>query len=270
MLGPALILTALFTLWPLGEVVRLSLLQTNFIVTKWVGLGNYVRAFRDADFVLSIANSGLYILLIVAMVVGGGLIVALTAFPLGKRWHDMTRFVFYIPALSAGIIISQVWKWVFHRAGPLNWLLGLFGAEPVSWVSQWYTAIPMVGLVVATSGFGAEIIILLAAMLSIDKSLFDAARIDGASPLQIKLRIVIPIVSPTIWMMILIAGIQAPQVFETIYAMAPYNYSATMTYHIYRQAFQMGRYGMASAQAVILLIFVGALTYARQRMGRES
>jgi len=270
LIAPALILAALFTLWPLAEIVRLSLTQTNFITTQWVGLANYRAAIADADFRLSILNSGLYIVLLVTMVVGGALVVALTAFPLGKRWHDATRFVFYIPALSAGVIISQVWRWIFHRDGPINWALGLVGAGPIAWASHWSTAIPMVSIVVATASMGGTTIIFLASMLAIDQSLFDAATIDGASRTQLKTRIVIPMISPTIGMMMLIAAIAAPQVFETIYAMAPYNYTATMTFHIYRQAFQMSRYGMASAQAAMLLVLLAAMTYVKQRLSKNE
>lgn len=248
----------------------MSLTRTNFIVTEFVGFANYAIALSDEAFLRSIANSGLYVVLMVATSVIAALSVALLVFPLAKRWHDFARFVFYIPMLSAGIIIAQVWRWVFHRAGPINWLLGLIGLEPVAFVSHWWTAIPMVSLVVASSVMGAQVIIFLAAMLSIDKALFDAAKIDGASQWQIKVRVVVPIIAPTIGMMALLAAIAAPQVFETIYAMAPQEHAATMAFHIYRQAFQMSRYGVASAQAIILLVLTAGMTWAKQRLSRES
>ena len=270
LLLPAVILALLFTVWPLVEVVRMSLTATNFITTKWVGLANYAASLTDKAFLLAMANSALYIVLVVSMVTAGSLAAALLVFPLPKRWHDAARFVFYIPALSAGIIIANVWKWIFHINGPINWMLGVVGMDEVSWVAQWYTAIPMVSIVVSLSTIGSTLIIYLASMLSIDKSLFDAATIDGASPRQVKWRIVVPIIAPTIGMMALLAAIAAPQIFETIYAMAPYDYSATLSYHIYRQAFQMSQYGKASAQAIVLLLLTAGMVVAKNRIGREA
>ena len=270
LLAPAVVLCMVFTLWPLVEVVRLSLVRTNFITTQWVGLSNYVQILKDAAFLRSVANSGLYVVLLIGFTVIGAVTIALTALWLPKLWHDAARFVFYIPALSAGIIIAGVWRWIFHLHGPINWLLGLVGIPAVSWFAAWWTGIPVVALVVSMTGMGGGVIILLAAILSINRELFDAARIDGATSMQIKFRIVLPMIMPTVWLLILMAAIAAPQIFETIYALAPYDYTATMAFFIYRQAFQMSRYGMASAQAMVLLVLTVGLVWAKQRITREA
>lgn len=264
LLAPALILCGLFLLWPMVEVVRLSLTSTNFIVTKYVGLANYAKAFTSPAFLRSVANSGLYILLIVPGQVVAALLIVLSVMDLPKWWHDGARFFFYIPALSAGIIIASIWRWMFHLDGPLNWALG----TRVAWWASGATAIPAVSIVMVASTLGGVIIILLAAVLSIDRDLYDAAKMDGARPRQIKWRIVVPIIAPTIWLMALLAAIAAPQIFETVYALAPYEYSATMAYHIWSTAFQMSRYGQASAQAIVLLALMLVMAWGKGKVAR--
>ena len=261
---PALLCAALFFLWPIGTLAYYSMLKTNFISTSFVGLANYVKVFTDGAFLRSWVNSFAYMACMVTGNLVIGLSVALMTFTLGKRWIDSVRIIFYVPTLSAGIIIAQVWRWVFHAEGPLNWLLG----RDVFWFAQGATAIPAISLIIVATGLGGTTIILLANILGIDGSLYDAARMDGATWTQIKLRIVLPLLRPTIAMVSLLAMIGAFQVFETIYSLAPYEYSATVTFHIYREAFQMGRFGYASAQAVLLLLVTIGLTLVKRRVER--
>jgi len=268
LLAPAFVFFGLFVGWPIGELFVLSLTKTDFLSSEFVGLRNFWKALHDAAFMRSVANSGLYILL---LTIGSGLstwAVAMLVMDLPKWWQDTVRFVFYIPMLSAGIIIGQIWKWTFHMQGPLNWLIGLFGIEPISFFNSRITAIPAIVLVVMMSSLGAQLIILLSAILGIDKELYDAAKIDGASSLQIKLRIVTPMVMPTIWLLALLSIIAAPQIFETVLALAPYEHTATMTFQIYRTAFQASRFGLASAEALILFALLAGVILAKQRITR--
>ena len=265
---PALILSALFFIWPIAAMIKYSMLKTNFITTSFVGLDNYARAFRDPAFLRSWLNSFFYMVFMVVGQVGGGLAVALSTMNLSKRWHDTVRITFYVPTLSAGIIIAQVWRWVFHSRGPLNWIVKLLGGESVAWFSQGVTAIPSISLVVVASGLGGAVIYFLAAILSIDRDLFAAAQMDGASWFQIKTRVVAPILRPIVATLALVAAIASFQVFETIYALAPYTHTATVTYHVYREAFVMGRYGLGSAQAFILLVATMGLALVKRRVER--
>jgi len=266
LLFPAVLAVALFLLWPIGELVRYSTLKTNFITTSSVGLLNYRNMFHNTVFLRSWGNSFCYMAIMVAanMVVSTGIV--LIAFTLKKRWHDFIRISFYVPVLAAGVIIAQVWRWVFHARGPINWILSFFGVDPIYWFAQGITAIPAVSLVVVVSAWGGTVIILLAYVLSIDPALYDAATIDGATWGQIKRRIVRPLMWPAIAMVSLMAMIAAAQVFETIYVLAPYEYSASVTFHIYREAFVFGRFGYASAQAIMLLLVTAAMTIGKKRI----
>ena len=93
---------------------------------------------------------------------------------------------------------------------------------------------------------------------------------DGANLPQYKWKVVVPIIAPAIGVMALLSAISAPQIFETVYALAPYEHTATMTYRIYQDSFQAGRYGYASAEAVILLVMVVGLAVLKNRIQREA
>lgn len=266
LLAPAVIMVTLFVLWPLGELFHVSMIKTNYITSEWVGFDNYERAFRSQAFLHAAKNSLAYIGILAVITPGVALIVALLVFELPKRWRDASRIVFYIPTLAAGIILAQVWRWIFHVDGPLNWIVGLFGVEPVAWMTHGITAIPMISLTVAMSGWGGNLIIILAAILSIDRSLYDAATIDGATTWQIKARIIVPMIAPVVAALVLLAAIAAPQIFETIYALAPYDHTATVGWIIYREAFMMGAHGDAAAMSVLLMFSMIGLAWAKQRL----
>jgi ABC-type sugar transport system permease subunit len=265
---PALIFFLLFTVWPIIEVVRLSVVRTNFITTQYIGFSNFIDIMRDAEFRQSMVNSLYYIILLTPMNTGFALIMALWAHRLSKNWQNAARIIFYIPTLVAGIIIAQVWKWVFDDSGPINWFFELIHIGHVSWFAQGITAIPTIVFIIAFSSVGGNFIILLSAILGIDGSIFEAARMDGCNHGLMDRKIIMPIIRPTIIMVAFLSAIQGPCIFETIYSLAPQAYAATIAYNIYLQGFQYSKYGMASAQSIILLVIMVALSGIRQKVAK--
>lgn len=266
LLAPLMICLALFVVWPIAELFIISLQRTDFIRSEFVGLANYARVIRDPVFLRAALNSLAYMGLMMLFTVGGALSIALLVMGESKRWHDVTRVLVYLPMLSAGLVIAQVWKWIFHIHGPINWLLG----TNISWFAQGYTAIPAVSLIVSVSGIGGTCIVILASITSIDHSLYDAAKIDGASWWQIKLRIVLPLIMPTVAITMLMAAIAAPQIFENIYALAPFEHSATVGWRIYVEAFQMSRHGPGAAMSVYLMVVLFGMAWLKTRIERAQ
>lgn len=264
LVAPSIIACALFAIWPVGELVAISLYKTNFITSRFVGLANYVRVFGDPAFIRSMLNSLWYAIGMVTLSVGGAVTIALLVMRERKSWHDAIRILMYLPVVAAGIIIAQVWRWIFHAQGPINWILGTH----VQWFAQGATAIPAIVVIVASTGMGGMLIVVLAAILGIDTSIYDAAVIDGAPWWMIKVRIVLPMISRTIGVLTLLAVVAAPQVFETIYALAPFEYAATMGWVIYREAFVMSRHGPAAAMSMILLVMMMSIALVKQRVQR--
>jgi multiple sugar transport system permease protein len=184
---------------------------------------------------------------------------------MNKKWQDISRIFLYLPTLSAGVIIASLWRWVFHFNGLANWLIGLFGLNPVDWFGGFFTAIPTVSFIVIFSSFGSNVILFLSSIQGVSKEYLEAATIDGANWGQIKRFVILPIIRPTILMVGMLTAIAALMIYETIFLLAPYEYSATITYQIYRQGFQFGKYGLASAQAIILLFVSVGLFMIKKR-----
>lgn len=269
LLIPAILFFSLFTAWPIIQVIQLSLYKTNFITSTFVGIDNYIAIFSSNDFLLSILNSFFYALLMVPGQLIISTFLSLYIYNMKKHWLDISRILFYIPTLSAGIIIAQSWQWIFKYEGPINWLLGLLQISPINWFGQGFTSILAISFIVVISTFGGNIIIILASILSIDKSIFEAATIDGANERQIKFMIIIPMIKKTLVLIGLVAMINSFQIFEYIYQLSPQSYTATMTFRIYADSFNFGKYGIAASEAVVLLIITIALSLLKKRIEKE-
>ena len=260
---PACVLFLVFCVAPIGIVAVQSLWRTNYIVSEFVGLRNYLRIFTDDDTLRVISNSFAYS----ALIVPGYMAIALTVVMLtfnAKPWlQAYSRFAFYLPTVIAGVILSMVWRWGFHPVGGLaNWLLGLVGLGPYMWMAGRWSAIVGISIVIVMASGGGTIVILQAATLSINHEIIDAARIDGASWLQVKARIVLPIITPMILLLLLVSLIGTLQIYETIYVMYPVADAHNLMFDVYWTAFTRSRYGLASAKTMVLMgvILVAAVT----------
>jgi len=260
LLIPSLIFFLLFTIWPLIEVFRLSFLKINFITSKFIGFQNYIDSFKDPVFLTSIANSFLYAVLLVIGLLSVSLFLALYLYHMSKKWQNASRILLYLPTLSAGIIIALAWKWIFGSAGIASWIIG----KNINWFGQWQTAIPVISFIVIFASFGSTTIIFLSAIQNVNKEIIEAAVVDGASWWQIITHIILPMISPVIYMTIIMTILSAFMIFESIFMLAPYEYTATVTYSVYTKGFLFSKYGLASAQAVILL-FISIILFVLKR-----
>lgn len=270
LLMPTIAFFCVFTIWPIGEVIWLSFYKTNFVISAFVGLDNYKTVFKDIDFLISIGNSFLYSMILIPGQVCMSVLCSLLIYKLNKKWQDISRVLFYIPVLSSGIIIAQVWKWGFNINGPINWFLNLFGIENIIWFAQSTTGIPAIAFIVVISSFGLNVILLMASILEIDKSILEAAEIDGASLSQKNKFIVIPSIINTIKVISILSAVGAFQIYETILLLCPFPYMATMTFRIYTTAFKYSKYGMGSVEAIVLIFIIGILLFIQRKLQNEK
>ena len=267
---PAVALFAVFTAWPIGELLLLSMQRTDFTAREWVGLANYTALATDAAFLRAMANSAAYVVLLVAGQVGLALLLALLAWDAPPKWRSFARIAFYVPTLAAGAISAQSWRWVFSHGGPANWLLSMLGVAPVAWFSDAVPAIPVLAVILSLSVAGLYLVMLLAASASIDKGILEAARMDGASRRVVTTRIVLPSLMPTVALCATLAAIAAPQVFETVSFLAPYEHAATLAFAAYSEAFRFSRHGSAASMAVVLFVLTAVLTAVKERVARAE
>lgn len=257
---PKLIVFTVFILIPIVWAFILSFQEVGVFETKWVGLANYIDAFESRIFKAALKNTFLYTLVTVPAFVITALLIATLVFPLGKLSQTFFRSAFYLPTITSMVIIAMVWRWMFnYRFGIFNYILGWFGVAPVDWLGQSATALPALMIMSILIPPGSGIIIYLAAMNSINPSLYEAAKIDGANAFQQWWRITVPMLKPTTLYLIILSTIGSFQVFTQIIMMTsggPGNSTETIVHVIYKSAFRDWNFGLASAQSVILFFII--------------
>lgn len=270
---PVVVAMGLFLLFPVANVLRLSFFKSDYLTETFIGFGNYVALMSDPMFWRSMMNSAIYGLAFIAGEAGIGLIVALLAFDLSKRWRNGLRMAFFIPTTAAGIVISQVWLWIFSPVGGLaNWFIGLFGVAPVSWFSNPATALAVMFGVIALTLPGTGVVLLMAALSGIPKEILDAARVDGASPWQMRLMIALPYIRTTALLAVLIGFIAGSQVWEFVYAMTsggPAGKTQSLMYYVYETGLLRSKYGLGSAASVVLVLCVSLWTFGVTRIQKR-
>lgn len=261
-ISPWIIGVIVFTLGPFLISFFLSFTRYNIIEPPvWIGLQNYAQIFnQDAIFWKSLVNTGVYVGGSVAIRVVLGFLLALLLNS-KVRFLGLWRTLFYVPSVVPLVAISMIWLYILNgRFGLLNWFLSLFGVTRIRWLSDPNYA--MLGLLVmSTTWVGVTMVIFLAGLQNIPEEYYDAAKIDGATWWQRLLRITIPLMTPTIYLNVLINIINAFQVFGQVLIMTnggPRDATRTFVLHIYDYAFSYlpPQMGYASALAWILFMII--------------
>jgi len=259
-LSPWLIGFVVFLLGPILASVYLSLNEWSLVSTpKWVGLDNYKTMATDRDFINSIKVTLRYIVMSVPIYLAFGFGLALL---LNQKIRGMNVFrtVLYLPSLLAGVAVAVLWSMILHPdLGILNQTLQSIGiANPPRWLSSPTWAVPAVVLM-GLWGIGGGAIIYLAGLQNIPPHLYEAAEIDGAGNLQKFRHITLPMMTPTIFFVLITGLIGAFQVFDVAYVLGGSRGgrgSSLMFYllNLYNEGFRNGRFGYASALAWVLVI----------------
>jgi len=265
-----------FMLMPLLYAVGLSFYRTSFNLSAkvFIGFGQYQRLFQDPVFLKALVNTVLYTFIIVPLTLFVSLFIALAIDPLHNRLQAFFRAAFYMPTVAGGVVLSIVWLWILNPTyGLLNYVLGWFEVDPVSWLASAPESFWAVCLVVLTFTVGEPIILFLAGLAAIPQELIDSAVVEGASNFQITLRIRLPLIRPVMLFILATQTIRVFQLWEVIFMLTqggPYNSSTSLVFLIYQTAFIAARYGKASAIGVILLLIIFVVTLMQIRLWKES
>jgi ABC-type sugar transport system permease subunit len=281
-LAPVLVVLAVFTLWPLLQALWLSFHSYDlFTAPRWVGLKNYAYLLADGDFWISIRNTTLYTVLVVAAqtALALGLALVLDQKLRGKAFF---RTAFFLPSVTSSVAISLIFMFIFFKNGVLNQtlaatkldaVLGAVGLEPpVDWLGDPRTALfaIMAQNIWSTAGF--FMVVMLAGLQDIPDALYEAARVDGASPWQQFRYITLPSLRPTIFYVVTMGLIGCFQVFDQIYVMTeggPLKSTLTTAYLLYREAFVSFNMGYACAIAFVLATIIFVVTMLQKKVMGE-
>jgi len=267
---PSLAAFALFFAAPLVRVVWLSVMRYDTTAIEYVGLKHFAAMAHDAMFWRSVVNSLMYALILVVFTIGGGLTIALHIQPMPHRVQDTMRLIFYLPSLVSAIVLTGAWKWIFdYRHGLLNYLLGFINVSPVLFFGHRLTAILAISLIVGVYSMGGMVLVFSVVMRSIPGEFFEAARADGATPRQIRLLIITPMIMRWILFYVLLQIISAFKIWETIWMMTdggPMGYTATPLYDIYQTGFIRSAYGVASAKSLVLAAILLSIALVKNKV----
>jgi len=278
-LAPALALVLVFGIWPLLTAFWLSFHSYDlFSNPKWVGIENYRYLLFQADFWISIRNTTIYTFVVVACqtALSMGLALIMDQKIRGKAFF---RTAFFLPSVTSSVAISLIFMFIFFKNGVLNQglvvlhldkVLTLVGLEPpVDWLGDPRTALSaiMIQNIWSTSGF--FMIVFLAGLQDIPESLYEAARVDGASRWDQFRNITLPLLRPTTFYVVTMGLIGGFQIFDQVYVMTaggPLKSTLTTAYLLYQEAFVNFNMGYACAIAFVLATIIFICTMAQKKL----
>ena len=261
-MAPALGFLGLFLVYPtIGTIIRS--LQDKF-GKAWVGLDNYAWFFGSDDALTALKNNLLWLVFLTLFVVGFGLLVAVLVDRV--RYESFAKSVIFVPLAISMVAAGAIWLNMFlykppgePQTGTLNAVIGVPGVGPIPWlqVTDFSVNTFMLIIVMTWMWTGFAMVIISAALKGINPELLEAARVDGATELQVFRRIVFPLLAPTLVVVSTTMIITALKAFDIVYTMTGGQLNTNVIANfMYQQMFQVGNYGRASAVAVVLLIAI--------------
>jgi len=265
--GYALILPWIigFLVWNLGPfIASLYLSFTEYTILSpptWIGVDNYVEMFTDDRNFWKVLKFTLgFSLINVPLGLVGALITA-TLLNQDVRGLGLWRTLFYLPAVLPAAATALLWRWMLATDGLVNFFLGplydLVGMEKPRWLTDPEMVLPAYIMMGLWGVFGANTVILLAGLKGIPRDLYDAAKVDGAGRASIYRNVTIPMLSPTLFYVLIIGVIGSLQTFTQAFFIQHTSRAGTfMNVYIYEEAFERNRMGYAAALGWIMLLII--------------
>lgn len=266
-LAPVLLFFLVFVFAPMIMGFVTSFFNYTMTDFTFVGLDNYIRMFQDEVFIKSLVNTVIIVVGSVPVVVIFSLFVASQTYEKSMITRSFFRFVFFLPVVTGSVAVTVVWKWIYDPlSGILNFVLKEGGAieQSISWLGDKKYALWAIIIILLTTSVGQPIILYIASMGNIDKSLMEAARVDGADEIQVFWKIKWPSLLPTTLYIVVITTINSFQCFALIQLLTSGgpNYStSTIMYYLYEKAFKLSEYGYANTMGVFLAVLIGLVSF---------
>ena len=261
---PALIVILIFTIVPIiGSLVLMFYDYSVLGQTKFVGLKNFVRAFNDRVFLISIKNSIIFVIVVPIIQILSILLAVLV----NKKLPGIGIFrtLFYIPVVTSMVAVSIIWGFIFDTNGIINTALKDWGwiAGPLGFLSDKKMAMPCLMFITVWQGLGYYMMMYLAGLQGIPQELCEAATIDGANAVKVFTKIKLPMLKPYIWFCSLNSVISAIGVFDVVFVLTkggPNDATMVINYYSYTKAFSDFQFGYAAAIGAIQAVVTTLLS----------
>ncbi len=286
-LAPFLVFFFLFVVYPMFMCVYTSFFDATMGKEDvFVGLQNYADllwkydpakdTYGDPVFWKALWNTLIIVLVSVPVTCAFSLWVASIISKMPVAATSAFRCIFYLPVVTGSVAVTMVWKWMYNNYyGILNYLgttLGILDKN-INWLGDTRYALGCIILILLTTSVGQPIVLYVSALDNVDKTLVEAAEVDGATPTQAFWKIKWPQMMPTTLYILVITTINSFQCFALIQLLTlggPQNSTMTIMYYIYYNAFKLFKYGYGNAMGVILAIIIAILSAIQFKLGEEK
>jgi len=266
---PYIIFFAVFTAFPLGFAIYLTLHNWNIVRPErpFVGLRNFERLVSDELFWRALLNTVVFLGVHIPLQIVVALLLAVV---LNQQIiaRGFFRVAYFLPYVTSGAIISLIWLRLYADDGLLNMLLGSVGVGPVGWLSDPRLAMPSIAIMATWKNVGYYLMIFLASLQSIPAQLYEEARINGASQWQRFRFITFPLLNPAFILVVILSTIGGFSLFVEPFVMTaggPLDSTLSLVLYLYQQAFQFLRMGYAAAIGLVLAVLIFLVTVVQRR-----
>lgn len=263
-----------FIIGPILAAIGISFTSYDILSpAKFTGLENYITLFTDPRLRQVYFNTIYFTLVAVTFNVGVGLLLAVL---INRHMPPFLRYIFrttyFFPVLVALAYCAIIWQFLYQKdTGIINYYLSFLNVAPVPWLSSKQWVLPSIIIMDVWKNTGFAMLVLLAGLQNISPDYYESAQLDGANRRQLFRHITLPLISPTLFFVLIIYMIGALQVFDSIFVLTrggPGDASRSLVMYIYENAFQFFEMGYASAVAITLFIMIMLLTLVQFRLGR--
>ncbi len=270
---PGLLFYILAVFYPIEESIRLSFMRWGGIGEKeFVGFENYIAMFHDKVFYTAFLNNLIYLVIVVSMQLAVGLFFAILLTYM-TRHVTLVKTLYYVPCIITTVAITQLFRSIYSTEpmGLLNQFLQAVGLDGMvtSWLAEVSTALAAVSIPEGWRFTGMYMVIFYAALVSLDPSVYEAAKVDGATELQILFKIKMPLIKDIILLTLTMCLTGALRGFDIPFLLTsggPGNASELMSTYMYKKAFSSNQYGYGSALAVFIIIESILVVYLLRRI----
>ena len=277
--SPALLVIAVFFFLPVLAALLLSLTDFDIYALadldnlRFVGIRNYVRLLETPLFWKALGNTLLFVVLGVPLSIVLALGTALLLNAGVARLKGVFRTALFAPVVTTLVAVAVIWKYLLQtQYGLINYVLGLVGIDPVDWLGDPSWSMPAIVLFAVWKNYGYNMVIFLAALQNIPPDLYEAARVDGAGPVQQFRFVTLSALAPTLSLVGILTMAGYFQLFAEPYVMTrggPLQSTTSVLYFMYEEGFKWWNLGAASAVAFVLFVFMFAVTVVQLRVARR-
>lgn len=263
-IAPALILFALFTIYPIFSSFMLSFQTMDAGEYSFTGLSNYTRLLEDDIFWTALGNTGIILIIQVPVMILLALVLANALNSQLLKLRGLFRVSFFLPAVTSLVAYSILFSIILQDEGIMNTLLGFIGIDPIQWLGDPFWAKVSIIVAMTWRWTGYNMVIFLAALQSLSHEVYEAADLDGANRFQKFFHVTVPQLKPVILFATILSTIGTLQLFDEPFNLTkggPADSTMTLGLYIYQNGFEYFDFGYASAVAYVVVLLVGILTF---------